>query len=169
MIYVFIILCVCVLDQLTKVWAMDVIAAANGIPAEALAEGHTKPLAEGVLHLTYLENTGMSFGLLQNHRWVFLTLSVIGILALIAYLIYIKGYCKDKDVLLPVALSLMIGGGIGNMFDRITLGYVVDFIDFCYFDFWKWIFNFADACVCIGAGLMVLSLLVSFAKEKKNG
>jgi len=168
MIYVFIILAICVLDQLTKVWAMDLIAAANGIAPDALAEGNTLPIFDGILHFTYLENTGMSFGLLQEHRWIFLTLSVLGILALAVYLIYIKAYQKSKEVLLPVAFSMMIGGGIGNMFDRIVLGYVVDFVDFCAFDFWVWIFNFADACVCIGAALMVLSLLFSLKKEKKH-
>lgn len=164
-IYLWIILAVCVLDQLTKVWMMDVIAAANQIPVAELAEGHTKPLIENVLHLTYLENPGMSFGLLADHRWVFLTLSTIGILVLFAYLIYIKG----QDKLLSVSLSLVIGGGIGNMFDRLTIGYVVDFFDFRLFSFWKWIFNFADACVCVGAALMILSVLIAYKKEKKNG
>ncbi len=163
-IYFWIILAVCVLDQLTKVWTMDMIAAANNISADALANGCTKPLFEGVLHLTYLENPGMSFGLLADHRWVFLTLSAVGILALLAYLIYIKG----EDRLLSVSLALVIGGGIGNMFDRLTLGYVVDFFDFRLFSFWKWIFNFADACVCVGAALMILAVLLSYKKEQKN-
>lgn len=163
-VYFWIILAVCVLDQLTKVWTMDVIAAANSISADALVNGCTKPLFEGVLHLTYLENPGMSFGLLADHRWVFLTLSTVGILALFAYLIYIKG----EDKLLSVSLALVIGGGVGNMFDRLTLGYVVDFFDFRLFSFWKWIFNFADACVCVGAALMILAVLLSYKKEQKN-
>ena len=163
-IYFWIILAVCVLDQLTKVYAMDVIAAANHISADALANGCTKPILEGALHLTYLENPGMSFGLLADHRWVFLTLSTVGILVLFAYLIYIKG----EDRLLSVSLALVIGGGIGNMFDRLTLGYVVDFFDFRLFSFWKWIFNLADACVCVGAALMVLAVLLSYKKERKN-
>lgn len=163
-VYFWIILAVCVLDQLTKVWTMDMIAAANNISADALVNGCTKPLFEGVLHLTYLENPGMSFGLLADHRWVFLTLSTVGILALFAYLIYIKG----EDKLLSVSLALVIGGGVGNMFDRLTLGYVVDFFDFRLFSFWKWIFNFADACVCVGAALMILAVLLSYKKEQKN-
>ena len=163
-VYIFIILLVCVLDQLTKLYAMDVIAAANNIAASEITVGLTKPVIEDVLHLTYIENTGMSFGLLSEHRWVFMILSTVGIAALFAYLIYLKG----EDRLLSVSLSLMIGGGIGNMFDRIILGYVVDFFNFCYFDFWKWIFNFADACICVGAALMVLAVLASYIKEKKN-
>lgn len=163
-VYIFIILLVCVLDQLTKLYAMDVIAAANNIAASEITVGLTKPVIEDVLHLTYIENTGMSFGLLSEHRWIFMILSTVGIAALFAYLIYLKG----EDRLLSVSLSLMIGGGIGNMFDRIILGYVVDFVNFCYFDFWKWIFNFADACICVGAALMVLAVLASYIKEKKN-
>ena len=163
-IYFFIILLVCVIDQFTKLYAMDVIAAANGTVADALAKGSTLPIFKDVLHLTYVENPGMSFGLLSEHRFVFMILSVVGIAALFVYLIYIKG----TDRLLSFSLSLMIGGGIGNMFDRVALGYVVDFVDFCYFDFWKWIFNFADACICVGAALMVVSVLVSYKKEKAN-
>ena len=144
---------------------MDVIAVANGITAEAITEGCTLPLIKDVLHLTYLENTGMSFGLLSEHRWVFMLLSSVGIVALFAYLCYLKG----EDRLLSVSLSLMIGGGIGNMFDRFVLGYVVDFVDFCYFGFWKWIFNFADACICIGAALMLISVFVIYKKERANG
>lgn len=163
-IYIWIILAVCVLDQLTKLLAMDLIAAANNIPVTSLAEGNTMPIFDGVLNFTYIENTGMSFGWLSDHRIVFMLLSCIGIIALFAYLIYIKG----QEKLLSVSLSLMIGGGIGNMFDRVVLGYVVDFFDFCLFDFWKWVFNLADACICVGAALMVISVLVAYKKEKQN-
>ncbi|MBR5539211.1 MAG: signal peptidase II [Clostridia bacterium] len=163
-VYIYIILLVCVLDQLTKLYAMDVIAAANNLAAGEITAGLTKPVIKDVLHLTYIENSGMSFGLLSEHRLVFMVLSTVGIAVLFAYLVYLKG----EDRLLSVSLSLMIGGGIGNMFDRIILGYVVDFVDFCYFDFWKWIFNFADTCICIGAALMLIAVLASYIKEKNN-
>lgn len=163
-VYFWIILLVCVLDQLTKLYAMDIIAAANGIGVTVLTEGCRKPLIHGVLNFTYIENSGMSFGWLSEHRWVFMLLSCIGIAALLAYLIYLKG----QDRLLCFSLSLMIGGGIGNMFDRVVLGYVVDFFDFCYFDFWTWVFNLADACICVGAALMVIAVLVSYKKERAN-
>ena len=89
-VYFWIILTVCVLDQLTKVWAMDLIAAANHIGSAALTGGMTKPILEDALHFTYLENRGMSFGLLADHRWVFITLSFVGIAAMLSYLIYIN-------------------------------------------------------------------------------
>lgn len=161
-IYFWIILAVCVLDQLTKVWAMDLIAAANNISVEQIAEGNTLPIFENILHFTYLENPGMSFGLLSNHRWVFMLLSVAGIAVLFAYLLSLKGNGK----LVCTALALVIGGGIGNMFDRIVLGYVVDFMDVRCFSFWPWIFNLADSAVCIGAVLLVLGVLLEYKKEK---
>lgn len=161
-IYFWIILAVCVLDQLTKVRAMDLIAAANSIPTEQIAEGNTLPIFENILHFTYLENSGMSFGLLADHRWVFMLLSSVGIVALFVYLIYLKGNGR----LVCTALSLVIGGGIGNMFDRIFLGYVVDFIDVRVFSFWKWIFNVADSAVCIGAALLILGILLEYKQER---
>ena len=124
-------------------------------------------LIPDVLHLTYVENRGMAFGMLADHRWVFMVLSVIGI-GLVGF--YLFRYVKST--LGRVALSLIIGGGIGNMIDRISLGFVVDFIDFCAFDFWVWVFNIADAAVCVGAALYVLELvleLVAEIKKTRNG
>ena len=129
-----------------------------------IAVGNTLPVWENVLHFTYLENSGMSFGLLADHRWVFMLLSSVGIAALFVYLMYLKG----QDKLLCTSLALVIGGGIGNMFDRIFLGYVVDFIDVQCIPFWSWIFNLADSAVCVGAALMVLALLLEYKRERKK-
>ncbi len=161
-IYIFIIFAVCVLDQLTKLWAMDAIAAANSVAVAELKEGMRLTVFDGLLDFTYKTNTGMAFGWLENNRWVFMVLSTVGILAMLAYLIYLKGNGK----LFCFSLSLVIGGGIGNMFDRVLLGYVVDFIDVRCFDFWKWIFNVADSAVCVGAALLILSVLLDYKKEK---
>jgi signal peptidase II len=120
-------------------------------------------LIPDVLHFTYVENRGMAFGLLSEHRWVFMVLSVVGI-ALVGF--YMVRYVKRT--LGRVALSLIIGGGIGNMIDRVSLGFVVDFIDFCAFDFWVWVFNIADACVCVGAGLFILELILELVAEYKK-
>jgi len=139
-----------VLDQLTK-W---------------LAVGHLKgidtfPLWEGVLHFTYVENTGAAFGSFKDHRWVFMIISSIAIVALVAY--YFLG--RPHDRLTTTALAFITGGGIGNMIDRVMLGYVVDFIDFTLIDFA--VFNVADSFVCIGVGLMFLALILSERKEAK--
>lgn len=120
-------------------------------------------LIPGVLNFTYVENRGMAFGLLSDHRWVFMVLSVVGILLVGFYL-----YRYVRSTLGRVSLALVIGGGIGNMIDRISLGFVVDFIDFCLFDFWVWVFNVADAAVCVGAALFVLDLIFEMVKEYKK-
>ena len=116
-----------------------------------------------VLRFTYVENRGMAFGLLSDHRWVFMILSVVGISLVGVYLYYFV-----KTWLGRTALSLIIGGGIGNMIDRVRLGFVVDFIDFYLFDFWVWVFNIADAAVCVGAGLFILYLILDTVREYKK-
>lgn len=122
------------------------------------------PLWKDVLHFTYSENTGMAFGMLgeANQRWVFLVFSTVAILAILGYLIW----KRPKDKLLGIALSFVAGGGIGNMIDRVLLGYVVDFIDFTLIDFA--IFNVADCFVTIGAGLMMLWAILGMVKESKQ-
>lgn len=139
------------LDQISKILVL-----------EFLYEGQIQ-LIPDVLHFTYVENTGMAFGLLSDHRWVFMLLSVIGIAAVAVYM-----YFFVKSRLGRVSLSLIVGGGIGNMIDRVRLGFVVDFIDFCAFDFWMWVFNIADAAVCVGAALFVLDLIRDTVKEFKK-
>ena len=120
-------------------------------------------LIKGVLNFTYVENRGMAFGLLSDHRWIFMVFSTIGI-ALVG--VYLWFYVKTK--LGRAALALVIGGGIGNMIDRVAYGFVVDFIDFCAFDFWKWVFNIADSAVCVGAGMFVLYLILDTVKQMKQ-
>ncbi len=121
-------------------------------------------IIDGVFRFTYIQNKGAAFGMLADSRWVFIILSVLAIIGIIAYVI-VK---KPKDKLLMTALSLIVGGGIGNMFDRLGLGYVVDFLDFCALpNLWKWIFNVADSSACIGAGLLFLYLILDTVKTSK--
>ena len=164
-VYLVIILLICVLDQFSKNWAIDYISAANGVAADRIAGGHSVSVIKGFLDFTYVENDGMSFGLLGDHRWVFMSLSTVGIIGMLCYLVYIN--VKGNDKLLSFALSLVIGGGIGNMFDRVVLGYVVDFIDVCCFDFWKWTFNVADSAICVGAALIVVAVILEYIRERK--
>ena len=120
-------------------------------------------LIPGVLRFTYVENRGMAFGMLSDHRWVFMLLSVVGIALIGAYMwFYVKGRMGR------VALALIIGGGFGNMIDRVAYGFVVDFIDFYAFDFWKWVFNIADSAVCVGAGFFILYTILDTIKEYKK-
>lgn len=147
-----IVLAVVAVDQVSKV-----------LIVAYLYEGQW-PLIPQVLHFTYVENRGMAFGMLENHRWVFLLLSAVGILLASFYLFR---YVRRR--LSVVGLSLIIGGGIGNMIDRIFRGFVVDFIDFCAFpSLWSWVFNVADAAVCVGAALFMLDLILELIAEIKR-
>ena len=94
----------------------------------------------------------------SDHRWVFM---VITSLALIAMPIILYRYRK-LHFLFGLSLSLFIGGAIGNMIDRIFLGYVVDFLQFTFIDFP--IFNVADICVVFGAIIMMI-YVIFFDKE----
>lgn len=127
-----------------------------------LAEIGTFPIIEDIFHFTYVENRGAAFGMLSEHRWVFMTLSIVGIALLIVWL----AWDKPKSKWLRTAISLVIGGGIGNMIDRIALGYVIDFIDCRFIDFY--VFNIADSCVCVGCAMFVISALVGEIRESKT-
>ena len=127
----------------------------------------TYPIIEDVFHLTYVENTGAAFGMMKDARWVFMVTSTVAIIGILGYMIrrvYVK---KEKiPVMEALSLSLIVGGGIGNMIDRTVLGYVVDMIDCRFINFA--VFNVADSFVCVGAGLMVLYLIVLTVKEYKT-
>lgn len=139
------------LDQLTK-W----------LAVKFLLPVGTVPIIRDALHLTYAENRGAAFGMLANHRWVFLLTSTITIIGVGLYLYF--GHASDS-VLTGVSLSMILSGGIGNMIDRLALGYVVDFIDFRLINFA--IFNGADSFVCVGAALLCLGMSIEVYREAK--
>ena len=131
-------------------------------------------IIKGVLRLSYVENMGAAFGSFDEHRWVFLIVSTLGIIGMLVYLLFFR----PKSKWACTALSMIIGGGIGNMIDRTlykgtlpdTVGenVVIDFIDFCAFpDIWPWVFNVADSFVCVGAGILMVWCVLSFIEETK--
>ena len=130
-------------DQLIKLWA-----------ATSLIQQPVS-VVDGVFELQYLENRGAAFGILQDHRWVFMVLT--GIFVLVA--LYALIFKKFAHPVTKWAVVLLCAGGMGNMIDRIFRGYVVDMFYFKLIDFP--IFNFADCCVVIGAILFVLGVILS--------
>ena len=131
-------------------------------------------IIKGVLRLSYVENMGAAFGSFDEHRWVFLIVSTLGIIGMLVYLLFFR----PKSKWACTALSMIIGGGIGNMIDRTfykgTLPHtagknvVIDFIDFCAFpDIWPWVFIVADSFVCVGAGILMAWCIFSFIAECK--
>ena len=142
-------------DQLTKLAAVRLLK-----PGSVTA-------LPGVLDFTYVENRGAAFGILADHRWVFLVLSAAAIAAIFAYIII----SKPRSRLLLISLGLIAGGGIGNMIDRVARGYVVDMFDLQLFRYP--IFNLADCFVVVGAILGAVYYLFLYekydAKKKENG
>lgn len=160
-IYIAIVVLSVLLDQITKYAVV-----AN------MAEGQSIALIEDVLHLTYITNDGAAMGMMDDYRWVFMTVST---LALIGISVWICICHKKISKLSGIAFSMVVGGGIGNMIDRIFNGevfgdgVVIDFIDFCAFpEIWKWIFNVADAFVCVGVGLVVLDIILDEVRRYKK-
>lgn len=118
----------------------------------------------GVFNFTYIRNEGAAFGSMSDSRWLFMILSVVMIVGILVFMFW----KKPKSKLLLSALTLIVAGGIGNMIDRIRLEYVIDFLDFCAFpNLWKWTFNVADSFVVIGAGIIILWMLLDMIKEYK--
>ena len=118
----------------------------------------------------YIRNDGAAFGMLDNAPWVFNTISTIAVLGMTAFLFL--GHMETK--LSGIGLAMMLSGGIGNMIDRVSLGYVVDMIHLDIFNETKLfasintVFNVADSFVCIGAGVLVLGLTLEMIAEVKK-
>jgi len=108
-------------------------------------------------NLTLLHNTGAAFSFLATEsgwqRWFFVILASVVSLALIKWLSSLQ-----KEPWVALSVALILGGAIGNLYDRITLGYVVDFLHFYWGDYHFPAFNIADSAISIGAGLMILDV-----------
>ncbi len=125
-----------------------------------LAAGQSVPAPGGLFDITYVQNTGAAFSSFRSHPEIVIAVSTV---LVAAGLIYLARHRADKRRLLMVSLALMIGGGIGNLLDRVIRGWVIDYIDF---RVWP-VFNLADICVCVGCGL--LCIFVIFVDRKSNG
>ena len=143
-----------VIDQLVKLWAAG--------PLKSI-HGGDLPLIEGVFHFTYIENRGAAFGMLQNARIFFILLTFCAIAALIVYLVKRR---RSMGLFLRVALALVCAGAVGNLIDRILLGYVRDMFDFRLINFY--VFNVADACVSVGGAMIVLYLIMDEFRQRKK-
>jgi len=143
------------LDQLTKWLAVTYVKPVGTIPI--IKFGDTE-----WVNFTYCENTGMSFSLLEGQRFILIALPVL-LIGVVVYLIF-SGKIKSKAM--KIALAFLAGGGLGNLIDRIFLGYVVDFIDFRIINFA--IFNFADICAVLGGFAFALMMIIDETKTEKQ-
>ena len=142
MLQLFIVAFIVALDQLTKYLAKTYLKPVGSVP-----------LIQNVFHFTYVENRGAAFGILQNQRWLFIVLTVV-ISAVIAYYLFAR---RQESIVLTIALSMILGGAIGNLIDRLRLGYVVDMLHFVLIDYP--VFNVADSFVVIGTLLLAYYIL----------
>ncbi len=120
------------------------------------------PLVDGIFHLTYIRNFGAAFSILQGKQSFLIAVTFI---ALAAILLYMTIRRKKNHWVLSLSLSFIVRGGLGNLIDRIRLGYVVDFFDFRVFP----VFNVADISVCCGCGLLIYYLFFVEPKIAANG
>lgn len=112
------------------------------------------PLWEGVFELQYCENPGIAFSLLENQRWLFIPATCLVMLLLTIMLL--RSDLRHSKVF-SISCAMILGGGLGNLIDRIAYQYVIDFLYFKLINFP--IFNFADCCVVVGAILLFAYLL----------
>ncbi len=142
-------------DQLTKIWAVN-----------TLKNGESIKLIGNFLRFTYAENKGAAFSILQNQLWFFIIISIV-MLGVLAYI-----YFKTKNItkISRLSIAMIAGGAIGNLIDRVNLGYVVDFIDVRFGSFYDFpIFNIADSFVVCGTILMIILILFNkFEKSETN-
>ena len=117
----------------------------------------------GLLNLTYVENRGVAFGMMENQRWPVIIITVL----VMAFLIFLLFRKAGKNKLFVSSVVLIVGGGIGNLIDRVFLGYVIDYLQLTFF---PPVCNFADYCVVAGTVLlMVYILFFSDTLNKKEG
>lgn len=133
-------------DQITKAWIM-----AKLMPGESI------PIVRGVLHLTYVKNSGVAFGLFAGGNGLALTIVVL-IAATIAFLT--SRLILTNEFFLAGVVGVL-AGALGNLIDRVRMGRVIDFIDF---RVWP-IFNFADVAIVFGAGLILYGVVIASRRQ----
>ena len=148
MLYEIVILLLIGLDQLSKIWAINDLKAIGSIP-----------IIQNVFHLTYVENRGAAFGMLENNQIIFV---IVALAASIFGLYYL--HTKKINLIGKTGIILIISGAIGNAIDRLRLGFVVDYFDFRII--WEYVFNIADVFVVVGT--ILLCVYIIFYEEKSN-
>ena len=154
-------------------WGVGAVAAAADLVTkhlvfQRLPDLHSAPVVvvKGFLRIVHSENRGGVFGLAQG-SWAWLVFGVVAA-ALVVWFAHCKG---SRSLVVQVALGLVLAGAIGNVFDRVVLGHVRDFIDVCYWPGRHWpAFNVADSAICVGAAcLAVYALFFAPKPQQESG
>ena len=143
------------LDQLSKEWVFALLAEHPSSKIEVTS----------FLNLVMVWNRGISFGLFSEAGYGHIVFSILGLVITAILLIWLK---NAQNGLLVTALSLVIGGAVGNIIDRVRLHAVADFLDF-YIGGWHWpAFNLADSAICIGVLLLCSENILCAGKQKES-
>ncbi len=137
-----------VVDQLLKIIVIDKLKPVGSIK-----------IIPDIFHFTYVENRGAAFGMLAGQKWVLIGLTTLVILIAVAVVLMGK---IDNNVAL-FSIAVIIGGGTGNLIDRVYHEFVVDYIHLKLINFA--VFNFADICVTVGTAVLFIYLIFDFKKE----
>lgn len=142
---------VLVLDQLTKLAVRTQVALHDSIE-----------VIPGLLNLVHVRNTGAAFGFLnsttiENKQLLMTAIALVALGAIAAY----ASQVGARETLSRAGLALILGGALGNLVDRASTGYVVDFVDVYWRSYHFWAFNVADAAITVGASLLILDMFVS--------
>lgn len=131
-------------------------------------ELHEKiPVIGNFFSITSHRNRGAAFGILQDQRWFFVAITIVIVIAIVYYM---RRMVSEGKVWLPIALSLVLGGALGNFIDRAVFGEVVDFLHF-YFAFADYHFpnfNVADSAICVGVAMVLLDTLKEWRKPDEH-
>ena len=131
-----------------------------------LGPWESMPVLGKIFSLTYIENTGASFGLFHNMPWAQTFFLIVTAITLLALAIYMVAARKKQGLWLRVCLALIFAGAVGNFIDRIMFQYVRDFLDFSGLHF-PFIFNVADSCLVVGS--IMLAIYLQFIHKEKDG
>ncbi|PCJ21294.1 MAG: signal peptidase II [Candidatus Cloacimonadota bacterium] len=131
--------------------------------------GENVEVINGMFSLTLVYNTGAAFGIAKGFSWLFISMALITCAFILVYL----ALYKEEEPMVSWALVLILSGAIGNMIDRVTVGYVVDYLYVYYHTFNWWpVFNLADIAIDIGVGLIILDIIMDIfgwgKKKEKN-
>jgi len=116
----------------------------------SLSVSESIPIVRNILHITYIRNTGILFGMFKGYNFLLIFISALAILGIIFYMFF-----GSRNLYRHICLVLILSGAIGNLIDRFLRGYIVDFIDI---RIWP-VFNLADTAITIGIILLGISLI----------
>lgn len=147
-------------DQLTKLWAR------TSLPVDGAGRGIRVPIVDGYFDLVLAHNPGAAFSFLAGADGGRIVLTALGLVA-VAAISWMAARAREDQLGLIVALSLMVGGAVGNLIDRIRFGTVTDFV------LWHWhehtwpVFNVADACLSVSIAVFVLHIMRGGARTRR--